>query len=79
MRLYPALPAFASPFSRHTPPKAAVLAETDQTATRVYPVSHFCVLLRKNEILPSVALHGHAEIEKPAAGAECVELLGGER
>lgn len=31
--------------------KAAVLAETDQTATRVYPVSYFCVLLWKNEIL----------------------------
>ena len=39
----------------------------------------FCVLLWKNEILPSVALHGHAEIEKPAAGAECVELLGEEQ
>lgn len=51
----------------------------DQTATRVYPVSHFCVLLWKNEILPSAALHGHAEIEKPAAGAECVELLGEEQ
>lgn len=59
--------------------KAAVLAETDQTAARVYPVSHFCVLLWKNEILPSAALHGHAEIEKPAAGAECVELLGEEQ
>ena len=39
----------------------------------------FCVLLRKNEILPSAALHGHAEIEKPAAGAERVELLGEEQ
>ena len=39
----------------------------------------FCVLLWKNEILPSAALHGHAEIEKPAAGAECVELLGEEQ
>ena len=39
----------------------------------------FCVLLWKNEILPSTALHGHAEIEKPAAGAECVEQLGEEQ
>lgn len=39
----------------------------------------FCVLLRKNEILPSAALHSHAEIEKSAAGAECVELLGEEQ
>ena len=39
----------------------------------------FCVLLWKNEILPSAALHGHTEIEKPAAGAECVELLGEEQ
>ena len=36
----------------------------------------FCVLLRKNEILSSAALHSHAEIEKAAAGTECVELLG---
>ena len=39
----------------------------------------FCVLLWKNEILSSAALHGHAEIEKPTAGAECVELLGEEQ
>ena len=39
----------------------------------------FCVLLWKNEILPSAALHGHAEIEKPAAGAEHMELLGEEQ
>lgn len=36
----------------------------------------FCVLLRKNEILPSTALHSHAEIEKAAACTECVEFLG---
>ena len=36
----------------------------------------FCVLLRKNEILSSAALHSHAEIEEAAAGTECVELLG---
>ena len=36
----------------------------------------FCVLLRKNEILSSAALHSHAEIEKPTAGAERVEFLG---
>ena len=39
----------------------------------------FCVLLWKNEIIPFAALHGHAEIEKLAAGAECVELLGEEQ
>ena len=39
----------------------------------------FRVFLWKNEIVPSAALHGHAEIEKPTAGAERVELLGEEQ
>ena len=36
----------------------------------------FRVFLWKNEIVPSAALHGHAEIEKPTAGAERVEFPG---
>ena len=33
-------------------------------------------LLRENEFVHFAALHSHAEIEKAAAGTECVELLG---
>ena len=39
----------------------------------------FCSALWENEIVRFAALHSHAEIEKPAAGAERVELLGEEQ